>query len=71
MLIRKHIALGQERTTLALEPPFWEAIALLAGNGGVNAWIEKQLAAKPETEGRASWVRQRVLGEMVKKARFA
>ena len=66
MLVRKHIASGEGRTTLALEPSFWEAIALLADKGGVNAWTEEQLAIKPETEGRASWVRQRVLMEFMR-----
>ena len=66
MLVRKHIALSQGRTTLALEPPFWEAMALLADKGGVNAWTEEQLAIKPETEGRASWVRRWVLMEFMR-----
>ena len=71
MLIRKHIGNSRERTTLALEPPFWEAIEQLAGSDSVTTWAEAQLAIKPETEGRASWIRQRVLGEMVKKVGLA
>jgi len=66
MLIHRHITVNQRRTTLALEPLFWETIKHLAGEGGINAWMARQLETKPPTEGRASWVRQRVLGELVK-----
>ena len=64
MLIRKHIALDRKQTTIALEEPFWLAIEKLAGNAGMNTWLTNQLKNKPNTEGRASWLRQRVLSEV-------
>ena len=71
MLIRKHIGIGQQRTTLALEPPFWTVIEALAGDNGARAWTEAQLQHRPDTIGQASWIRQQVLGEVVKKTDFA
>ncbi len=62
MYIRKHVA----GTTIALEPPFWSAIARLAGREGIKAWTERKLAAKPLVYGNASWIRQEVLKEVGK-----
>jgi len=68
MLIRRHIKLGDNRTTLALEPLFWETIDTLS-DGEANEWIIRQLRDRPATEGMSSWLRQRVLAEVLRSGR--
>jgi len=64
-LIRKHIGYGADRTTVALERTFWEAIDRL-GNGDAVSWTAHQLESRPATVGRASWLRQQVLREAMR-----
>lgn len=51
------------RTTVALEPEFWDAIERLAASAGLTwrDWAEIELAGKPKNRGAASWLRVRCL----------
>jgi predicted DNA-binding ribbon-helix-helix protein len=68
MLISKNIYIPNGNTTVALEPIFWTVIDELSSKQSVSGWVRNQLMNKPESEGTASWMRQQVLGEVLKVA---
>ena len=60
---RRHIGSGGDRTTIALEPEFWNAADRQAEAQGINwqQWVAMQLEDRPESYGRASWLRVSIL----------
>ena len=64
-LIVKHITLNNQRTSIALEPVFWNAIEQLPGESDIRSWTTGQLTNKAEDATRASWIRQRVLAFLI------
>ncbi|MCP4127372.1 MAG: ribbon-helix-helix domain-containing protein [Gammaproteobacteria bacterium] len=58
MFIVKHIE-TDIKTTVALEPLFWQALEALTDSPGT--WITEQLLSRPSGTGMASWIRQRIL----------
>ncbi len=73
MMITKHILIDGHRTTIALEPVYWSVITNLVNAAklkNINAWITDCMNSKPETETRASWIRQRVLSECLELLRL-
>jgi predicted DNA-binding ribbon-helix-helix protein len=57
---RRHITVSTDRTTVGMEPQFWQAIESISG-GEWHQWLVQSLADKPATQGRSSWLRCRVL----------
>ena len=60
---RRHIGSGGDRTTIALEPEFWNAADRQAEAQGINwqQWVAMRLEGRPESYGRASWLRVSIL----------
>ena len=54
-----------QRTTIGLEPVYWELIEMFA-KGNASQWIEDELKGKPDGINNASWIRQRILIESMK-----
>lgn len=66
---RRHLSLSSHRTTISLEPDYWEAIEALSG-GQWRQWATDRLTIKPESTGRSSWLRQQVLAGYMRNAGF-
>ena len=62
-LERRHVVSDEGRTTIALEPEFWKAADKQAAAQGINwqQWVAMQLEDRPESYGRASWLRVSIL----------
>lgn len=62
-LERRHMVSNHGRTTIALEPEFWIATDKQAKAKGMNwrQWIIDQLDGRPDSYGRASWLRVAIL----------
>lgn len=62
-LERRHVVSDEGRTTIALEPEFWNAADRQAKAKGMDwrQWAAVQLIAKPSDYGRASWLRVSIL----------
>jgi predicted DNA-binding ribbon-helix-helix protein len=67
-LERRHIWRGENRTSIALEPQFWQAADRLAQGNCITwtEWAEEQLSGKPDDIGRASWLRVAILEAALK-----
>ena len=61
---RRHIALSDHKTTISLEPEYWQAIEDLGGDNW-RQWAADTLASKPEGIGRSSWLRCQVLNRVL------
>jgi len=70
-MITKHITLADKQTTIALEPIFWTAINDQLADETVRGWITDCISSKPGTTTRASWIRQRVLINMLKNVKVS
>jgi predicted DNA-binding ribbon-helix-helix protein len=60
---RRHIGIGRDRTTIALEPAFWRQVDRRAEQSG-KEWrelIAGMLKGKPDGFGRAGWLRVAIL----------
>ena len=59
----RHIGKGESRTSIAIEPQFWQAAEKVAHGAGMNwkEWADQQLSNKPQQIGRASWLRVAIL----------
>lgn len=62
-LERRHVVSDEGRTTIALEPEFWQAADRQAEAEGKDwrEWAQAQLEGKPDGYGRASWLRVALL----------
>ena len=62
-LERRHVVAEDHRTTIALEPEFWQAADMQAKAIGMDwrQWAAMQLIGKPNAYGRASWLRVSIL----------
>jgi predicted DNA-binding ribbon-helix-helix protein len=62
-LERRHVGAGDGRTTIALEPEFWQAADMQAKAKGMDwrQWAAGQLEGRPDSYGRASWLRVAIL----------
>lgn len=54
-----------QKTTISLEPVYWELIEMFA-KGNTSQWVENELKSKPDGINKASWIRQRILIESMK-----
>ena len=63
-MLKKHITLNNRNTTIALEPIFWETISGQFA-GSLHDWVKNCISDKPATVTRASWIRQRVVSELL------
>ncbi|MBL6985228.1 MAG: ribbon-helix-helix domain-containing protein [Candidatus Thioglobus sp.] len=63
-MLKKHITINNTQTTIALEPIFWDAISRQFA-GSVNEWVTDCIRDKPDQVTRASWIRQRVVNELI------
>ena len=62
-LERRHVVAEDHRTTIALEPEFWQAADMQAKAKGMD-WRQGaavQWMGKPNAYGRASWLRVSIL----------
>lgn len=62
-LERRHMVSNRGRTTIALEPAFWQAADIQAQAKGMDwrQWVIDQLDGRPDRHGRASWLRVAIL----------
>ena len=62
-LERRHMGSNHGRTTIALEPEFWIATDKQAKAKGMNwrQWVIDQLDGRPDSYGRAGWLRVAIL----------
>jgi predicted DNA-binding ribbon-helix-helix protein len=62
-LERRHLVSGEGRTTIALEPEFWNAADKQAKAKRMDwrQWALAQLSGRPDSYGRASWLRVAIL----------
>lgn len=62
-LERRHVVAEAGRTTIAMEPEFWQVAdqQAKAEGKGWQEWTQAQLIAKPAGYGRASWLRVAIL----------
>ena len=62
-LERRHVVSDEGRTTIALEPEFWNAADRQAKAQGMDwrQWAAGQLEGRPVSYGRASWLRVAIL----------
>jgi predicted DNA-binding ribbon-helix-helix protein len=62
-LERRHMVSNHGRTTIALEPEFWIATDKQAKAKGMNwrQWVIDQLDGRPDSYGRAGWLRVAIL----------
>jgi predicted DNA-binding ribbon-helix-helix protein len=53
-------------SSIKLEQCFWEVIDELSSKAGIkwSKWVDKELLDKPETTGRATWLRRRVVSTL-------
>jgi len=65
-MITKHITLADKQTTIALEPIFWTAINDQLAGETERDWITDCINSKPGNVTRPSWIRQRVLINMLR-----
>jgi predicted DNA-binding ribbon-helix-helix protein len=59
----RHIEIDGQRTTIAMERPFWQKTEAIAATRGVD-WLDVTadlLRGKPATVGRAKWLRVAIL----------
>ena len=58
MAARRFLALETHPTSIVLERTFWDTIDSLASSGRWQDWVIEKLKDKPQSVGRASYLRQ-------------
>ena len=59
MAARRFLALETHPTSIVLERTFWDTIdRLSAERGSWQEWVKEKLKSKPQSVGRASYLRQ-------------